>query len=240
MGCPLRSRDDVHTLKMPEKDEGLPHGFMFMRLTYLRGFEELMIDFMEEPPELRMLIDTVLAYNMRQIELQIEKDTHKITDGYPLMNFGDGLGMQNSMLIPPQLWRTYLKPCYAKMYRRCHEAGFNVYMHTDGHVLDIIPDLMECGVNVLNPQLDVNGADNLAKLCKGKLCLNVDLNRQKFPYWTPLEIDAHIAEAVNTLGALEGGLWLQAEIGPDVPIENIEAICASLTKHRAKFANRAA
>jgi hypothetical protein len=61
------------------------------------------------------------------------------------------------------------------------------------------------------------------------------LDRQAFPFFTPAECDAHIREAVETLGSPEGGLWLKAEIGPDVPLENIAAICNGLEKYRAWF-----
>ena len=108
-------------------------------------------------------------------------------------------------------------------------------MHTDGHIHEIIPDLIECGVNVVNPQIRANGLDNLVRVCKGKVCVNIDLDRQMFPFGTPADIDAHIREVVEKLGAPEGGLWLSAECAPDVPLENIEAICLALEKYRAYY-----
>ena len=77
-GHPVATRAAVRKLEPPAEDVGLPHGFMYMRLFYLRGFEELMIDFAEEPPELRMLIDTVLAYNVRQMELLLARHAEPI------------------------------------------------------------------------------------------------------------------------------------------------------------------
>jgi hypothetical protein len=56
-----------------------------------------------------------------------------------------------------------------------------------------------------------------------------------FPFATPEQIDAHVREAVEKLGSPEGGLWLSAECGPDVPLENIEAICQALEKYRGYF-----
>ena len=108
-------------------------------------------------------------------------------------------------------------------------------MHTDGHIVPIIKDLIECGVSVLNPQIGANGLDNLVRECKGKVCVSLDLDRQSFPFWGPAEIDAHVHEAVDKLGSPQGGLWLSAECGPDVPIDNIEAICQALEKYRAYY-----
>ena len=153
-----------------------------------------------------------------------------------LSTFGDDLGMQHRLAISPVKWRRYLKPCFTQIYQPFRDAGYYVYMHTDGHILEIIPDLVDSGVNVVNPQVGANGLDNLAEVCKGKVCVDLDLDRQQFPFFTPRDIDDHIHEAVDKLGAPEGGLWLKAEIGPDVPLANISAIFDALDKYRTYFA----
>jgi uroporphyrinogen decarboxylase len=229
-GHPVPRREDVRTLKAPMVDAGMPHGFMFLRLMDLRGYEELMIDFAEEPPELQQLIDIVLAYNMRQLELSISE-----SGGDRSIWFGDDLGTQKALPIRPETWRKYLKPCYAKLYERCHEEGIIVHMHTDGCIYEIIPDLIECGVDVLNPQVRANGLENLARTCKGKVCVQLDLDRQLFPFATAEEIHEHVRSAIEALGAPEGGLCLSAEVDDGVPIKNIEAICCALETHREVF-----
>ena len=225
------TRAGVHTLKAPEVHDGMPHGFMYMRLFYLRGFEELMIDFAEEPPELQMLIDIVLDYNVRELEYKIEQTG----PGEKFVYFGDDLGTQVGLAMGPAKWCKHLKPCFMKLYRRCKEVGWWVYMHTDGHCYEIIPDLKECGVDVVNPQIRANGLDNLARVCKGRICVNLDLDRQMFPFCRPDEIDAHVREAVEKLGSPEGGLWLLAEIGPDVPLGTCDAIFTALEKYRSYY-----
>ncbi len=233
-GNPLPTRESVQAFKAPFTPIGeLPHGFMFMRLYYLRGFEELMIDFAEEPPELQMLIDLVLEHNMRELEIILSKQ-----QGRRIIHFGDDLGMQHALPISPEKWRKYLKPCYMRLYSRCREAGHYVYMHSDGHMTEIIPDLIECGVDVINPQIRANGLENIARLCKGKVCVNLDLDRQMFPFCTPQDIDDHVRVAVETLGAPEGGLWLYAAPCENTPLENIEAICASMERYRSYFTGR--
>jgi uroporphyrinogen decarboxylase len=233
-GHPVPTREAVRALRMPEQDAGFPHGFMYLRLGDLRGFEELMVDFAEEPPELQMLIDTVLAYNLRQVPKRLAELAAQ--DGeQTIVYFGDDLGMQKSLPISPAKWLKYLKPCYRQIYQPFRDAGYYVYMHTDGHIVEIIPDLIDCGVNVVNPQIRANGLGNLAAVCKGQVCVDLDLDRQLFPFCSPQEIDDHIREAVGTLGSPEGGLWLKAEIGDDVPLENIEAIFSALERYRSYF-----
>ena len=233
-GHPVPTRADVHTLKVPEEDAGFPHGFMYLRLQDLRGFEELMVDFGEEPPELQMLIDKVLTYNLRQGQLLLEALQEQGRVG-TLVTFGDDLGMQQRLPISPRMWRKYLKPCFAAIYQPFRDAAFYIYMHTDGHIVEIIPDLVDCGVNVVNPQVGANGLDALAKTCKGKVCVDLDLDRQMFPFATPKQIDAHVREAVEVLGAPEGGLWLKAEIGDDVPLANVAAVFEALERYRLYF-----
>ena len=228
---PVPTRESVRSLRIPEEDDGMPHGFMYLRLGDLRGFEEIMVDFAEEPPELQMLIDKVLAYNLRLVRGRVAA----LREPEQLLYFGDDLGMQASLPMSPEKWRQYLKPCFAQIYKPVRDAGHYVYMHTDGHIVEIIPDLIDCGVNVLNPQVGANGLENLARACKGKVCVNLDLNRQMFPFWSPREIDEHVRDAVEALGSPEGGLWLFAEIADDVPLENVEAICQALERHSLAF-----
>jgi len=65
--------------------------------------------------------------------------------------------------------------------------------------------------------------ENLARECKGKVCVLLDLDRQLFPFCKPEDLDGHVREAVEALGLPEGGLMLHAECADDVPLENIEA-----------------
>jgi uroporphyrinogen decarboxylase len=215
---------------VPPTSGGLPHGFMYMRLYYLRGFENFMIDLMEEPPQLQKLIDMVLNYNMNELE-------KTLVNKPKLVGFGDDLGNQNSLPMSPKLWRKYLKPCFAKIFGACRDIGAHVYLHSDGHMLEIIPDLIECGLTILNPQIRANTLDGLVEYCKGKVCVNLDLDRQMFPFCTPKDIDDQVKEAVMKLGSKEGGLMLTAECAPDVPLENIEAICQAVEKYRLYYSN---
>jgi hypothetical protein len=72
-------------------------------------------------------------------------------------------------------------------------------------------------------------------VCKGKVCVDLDLDRQLFPFATPQQVDDHIKECVTELGSPEGGLWLKAECGPDVPLENIEAVCTAMERYRDMY-----
>ena len=225
-GHPLPEREDVNHLVAPKEDIGLPHGFMYLRLLDLRGFEEMMIDFAEEPPELQKLIDIVRDYNIRQMQNYVNATKDDI------VFVGDDNGMQKSLAIRPSTWRKYIGPAYKAIYDVAHKAGKLVYMHTDGCIWEVIPDMVAAGVNCVNPQIRANGLDKLVEVCKGKVCIDLDLDRQLFPFATPRQIEEHITECCEAMYLPEGGLMLCAECGEDVSLDKIETICSTLEKLR--------
>ena len=221
-GHPVKSREDIRTLKIPENRDGrMPHGFMYLRILDLRGFEEAMLDFADECDELQMLIDKITAYNCIQTEIIVQNAS-------PIIYFGDDLGMQKGLAIGPEKWRKYLKPSFTKIFGIARRAGLYVYLHTDGMIYEIIPDLFDAGAQMVNPQFRANGLDNLVRVCKGRYPINLDLDRQLFPYITPSQCRDHIYECVEALYLPAGGLGLSLELGPDVPLENAEALIGAL------------
>ena len=202
---------------------GLQHGFQYMRLYYLRGFTNLMIDLATDEPRIWDIIREVEDYNATVVRKYVEL-------GAEYMSFGDDLGLQRSLPMSPRMWRKFIKPSYDRILRPCREAELPVYLHTDGHVLEIIPDLIETGVRVLNPQIRANGLEGLQRMARGKVALNQDLDRQLFPFATPSQVEDHIGEVFEGLYLPAGGLMLLAEVGPDVPLDNLEAICTTFEK----------
>lgn len=212
------------------KDEGrvvwLGGDRFFERLHFLRGFENLMADFALNPPEVKRLIDLVLEHNMTLVRRCVGLAPD-------VVGFGDDLGTQTAPMMSPQHFAQHLAPGYRQQFQAARQAGAHVYFHCDGHILELIPQLMDCGVSVLNPQVGANGMDALAELCRGRLCLNLDLDRQGvLPFGTTKEVRDHVREAVSKLGTRQGGLMLYAECQPNVPLENTEAACRAMEEVR--------
>ena len=225
-GHPIKTKEDIRNLVIPpDRDGKLPHGFMYLRVLDLMGFDFAMMEFAYESEEIQNIIDKVLQYNCYQIEMIVNNQG-------PYMGFGDDLGMQKGLAIGPEKWRKYFKPAYKKMYDIVHKAGKLVYMHTDGMIYEIMPDLFDVGVNMINPQFRANGLDNLERVCKGKIPINLDLDRQLFPFATPSQLRDHVRECVETLYLPEGGLGLNIELNREVPIENMEAIIDEASKYQ--------
>jgi len=225
-GHPITSAEQIRTLQIPTNCDGrIPHGFMYLRLLDLCGFELGMELFATEQPELQMLIDKVVEHNVIQVSVAIENVGE-------MMVFGDDLGMQKGLAIGAPKWRRYLKPAFDKIYALPRERGKLIYMHTDGCIHEIMDDLVDCGVTMINPQIRANGLDNLVRVCRGRIPINLDLDRQLFPFTDPAGIHEHVEESVRRMYLPQGGLGLSIEIGDDVPLENMYALADAAEEFR--------
>ena len=216
--------------KAKEADEpvvgNMPHGFFFQRLYYLRGFANLMRDFFRRPPQVYELIDALTEYNLALVERFLR------FKGLDVISFGDDLGLQDRMPISPRTFREFIYPGYRRIFQRVREVGVHVYLHSDGHVIEVAEQLIEAGVDILNIQDLVNSIESIADLCKGRVCVDLDIDRQRItPFGAPEEVRRHIEYVVKTLSLREGGLMLVAGIYPPTPFENIKALVEAMENH---------
>lgn len=197
---------------------------LFDRLQFLRGLENLFIDFATGPPQLDALIEILLDYNMNAIGKWLDI-------GVDQLWFHGDIGSQNGLMMSPEAFRKYLKPAYMKMFHTCRAAGAHVHYSSDGNLLEIVDDLVECGVTSHDPQVGACGIDAIAATYNGKMCAMVDIDEQILPFCTPADIDDQVREIVAKVGSPEGGLMLYACPSADVPLANIEAICTAWERH---------
>ena len=130
------------------------------------------------------------------------------------------------------MWRRFFLPRYARMFAVARDAGVHVWFHTDGWILEIIEDLIEIGVTVLNPQHACMGTPRVGQIAGGRVCIRTNIDRQwVIPYGTPEEVAAAVKEAIGAFGRFNGGVLLHGEIGPEVPLENIEALYSSFYEY---------
>ncbi len=193
-------------------------GTLFERMQWLRKTENLLIDLAEDREELHELADRLVEWNINLI-------TRYLKAGVDGISFADDWGAQDRLLIHPKKWRLFFKPRYQRMFEVVKEAGKYVFFHTDGWTVDIWDDLIEIGVDVLNPQHTLMPRQLLEQKLAGKVCIRSDLSRQHIlPFGTPNQVREHVKETIELFGRFNGGLILHGEIGPDVPYENIVAM----------------
>jgi len=189
----------------------------FEQMQQLHGFEQTLVDLATNRPEIYRLRDDLLQFNLDWLD-------RWLANPYQGIHFADDWGSQTSLLISPRAWRSFFKPAYDAMFSKVRAAGMHVWYHSDGQISDIMPDLLELGVNVLNCQASVIGVEKL-KPYAGKICFRTDLDRQHLlPFASPDEVRRYIHELFAALGTPEGGIIACGEVIEDVPLANIEAM----------------
>jgi hypothetical protein len=176
------------------------------------------MDLAEEPPQLPRLIEMVLSHNVRLIAKCLEC-------GVNIFIFHDDLGTQKQLMMNPKTFRKWLKPGYVRMWEPIRSAGQYVELHSDGMIWEVLPDVIEAGVDIINPQVAVNGIDTVQRICKDRVCIKANLDDQHIiPHGYPQEIREHVREVVMKLGSPHGGLGIEAKLIGEVPMENLEAL----------------
>ena len=206
-------------------DGDLRHGHTFLQLCDLRGYENLLFDMMDEEPRLNELISQLEEFNLALVKRFVKA-------GCASMGYAEDLGMQIGPMLPPDLFRRYIKPSYTRLMKPAKEAGIPIRMHSDGDIRTLADDLIDSGVQVINLQDLVNGIDWIADRFRGKICVELDIDRQRItPYGTPKEIDALIYEEVKKIALPSGGLCMVYGLYPGVPLENAKAVMDAMEKY---------
>ncbi len=198
---------------------------LFDRLYFLRGFKNLMRDIVTDDPHLPKLLDMLQEHEVTLIRKWLEI-------GVDIIGFHTDIGMQTGLMISPDQFRRHIKPWFTNIFHTCRRAGVHVYLSSDGRLVDIVEDLVEAGVSAHDPQFRANTLEGIERAYKGRMCIDLDLDRQMFAFCEPREIDEQIRESAERLNAPEGGLMMKAEVsGTNVPLENIEAICDAMERY---------
>jgi uroporphyrinogen decarboxylase len=199
---------------------------LWQRMFYLHGYRATLEDLLVKPERCAQLRDLILGVMVRRVERLCRLDA---LDG---IHFRDDWGTQQALMIRPQLWRDFFKPAYARLFALARDANKHVWFHSDGAIGEIVPDLVEIGVQVLNPQVDVIGRDRLRALCGPETCIQADIDRQTIlPYGSPEEVRAAVRTDLAALASPAGGYIGRGEAAGDVPLENLEALFDEVTKH---------
>lgn len=141
------------------------------RYQFLRGSENAMMDLADPDDLTRGVLRAVHEYNMREFEFWATTDVDALF-------FLDDWGSQDRLLIRPDLWREVFKPMYAQYAQIAHGAGKFLFMHSDGHILSILPDLIDAGIDAVNSQLFCMDLAEVAEVAKGKITFWGEIDRQ--------------------------------------------------------------
>lgn len=190
----------------------------FERMQFLRGSENLYIDLAYGTKEMMRLREIVHDFFLHEMELWAKTDV----DG---VSFMDDWGAQGALLIAPDMWRALFKPLYADYCRILHQASKFAFFHSDGCITEIIPDLIEIGVDALNSQLFCQDIEALGRRFKGQITFWGEIDRQYIlPFGSVEDVRQAVRRVRRALDDGRGGVVAQCEWGIGVPKENIEAV----------------
>lgn len=188
----------------------------------LRGMETMMMDLVSDLDLAKAILEIPFRYHLIAAKKLVEM-------GVDAIWVGDDIGAQNAMVMSPELWRNVFKPMWAEFFGTLKGINPNLKIayHSDGVIYPIIPDMIEVGLDILNPiQPASMDPAALKKQFGDKLCFWGSIDEQHtLPFGTPDDVRREVLTRLDTIGA-SGGLI----IGPthhvqlDTPLENFWAM----------------
>ncbi|MHB8278314.1 MAG: uroporphyrinogen decarboxylase family protein [Candidatus Humimicrobiaceae bacterium] len=195
----------------------------------LRGLEKLMMDFVLNEELANRILDIPFNYH-----LTAGKKLVKL--GVDIIWTGDDMGGQEGMLISPQLWRKYFKPRMAKLYSDLKSINPNLKIayHSDGNIYPIIDDLVEIGLDILNPIQPKSMDPYYLKKRYGKnlsLWGTIDI-QETLPFGTTQDVENEVKERIKNLAPNSGFIISPTHhVQIDTPLENFFTFWESIEKY---------
>ena len=196
-------------------------GSIFEQAWYLRGMQELLVDMVETPQMAHDLLGRTAAFQRRAA-------TEFARAGVDIVITGDDVATQRGLMMRIDMWRAFLKPLQAATVRAVKEANpaAAVFYHCDGNVEALIPDLIETGIDILNPiQPECMDPAAVKERYGGRLSFWGTVSVQRtMSRGTPDDVRAEVRRRIRTAGRGGGLILAPAHVlAPEVPWENITA-----------------
>jgi len=193
----------------------------------LRGYERLLSDMALEPDLAERILEIPYQFHLAAAKKLVEL-------GVDMIWSGDDVGAQHAMLISPRMWRRFFKPRMASFIAalKAINPAVKVAYHSDGNILPIIPDLIEIGLDILNPvQPACMDPVQLKREFGQHLCFWGSIDEQyTLPFGTPDTVRREVLQRLSTLGK-DGGLILGPthHVQLDTPMENFWAMVNAIS-----------
>ena len=229
-----RLKEDIASLNADEPMAiVLPLSLFFETAWALRGFENYLMDMIDRPEMSDFLLGKTALF-LKQLGLRA---IEAAGDQIDIVWSASDVGMQTGMIFSPDLWRSRVKPWHRELIEPFKRMGFKTRYHTDGSVAPIIEDLVEMGLDLLDPiQPNTPGmdAENLRKLFGGRLSFYGGVDAQNLlPHGKADQVEREVLRLIRVLGE-KGGYVVAGcnAIQPDVPIENILTLFRTAREYR--------
>ena len=224
------ARQDIDRIKNKKEKMTVTYsGSLFEWSKNIRGEEVFFMDLYDNPEAIRVLIEKVSDFT-----LSLASNLQNA--GVDILSFYDDFGAQDRLQIDPVHWRKFVKPGWAKIWKKVTENNPDtiIFLHSCGCIEEIIPDLIEIGLDVLHPiQPETMDVYKIASNYQKDLAIWGTISCQNtIPFGTPADVDFEIKDRVEKMGKKGGFLISPANImGPEVPLENIRAYHKACEKY---------
>jgi uroporphyrinogen decarboxylase len=201
----------------------------------LRGYERMLSDFVLNPDLAEAILEIPYRYHLAAAKKLVNL-------GVDMVWIGDDVGAQKSMLISPTMWRKFLKSRLANFISEIKSINpkLKVAYHSDGVIYPIIPDLIEIGLDVLNPiQPACMNPAELKREYGDRLCFWGSIDEQHtLPFGSEEDVRSEVMNRLKTVGR-RGGLILGPthHVQLDTPMENFWAMVRTITDTRYSSIN---
>ncbi|MGO8694853.1 MAG: uroporphyrinogen decarboxylase family protein [Rectinemataceae bacterium] len=226
---PVYSTILANNKRYPEAFHMLSIGFsLFERAWSLTGMEELMVWMITEPSFVHDLLDRITLYNIALINQAAD------IGGIDCVHLGDDWGSQHGPLISPEMWREYVKPRFKRTCDAVKARGLALSLHCCGNVEALMPDIVECGVDVFDPfQPEAMDIWKLYRDFGNRLAFWGGLSVQSiFPYGTVQDVQIEGERLIREMGSNGGYILAPSHaLTDDIPPQNIQAFI-DLAKHQ--------
>lgn len=204
-------------------------GSVFETAWFMRGMEQLFVDISCDRPSSDFLLDRITDIVARSAGRLAEA-------GLDLLILGDDIAAQTGLMMSLGMYREHFKPRLTKIIRAAKEANPDIliFYHSDGNVWDAIPDLIEAGIEVLNPvQPECLDPARVKETFGDRLSFFGTVSvQQTMPFGTPDEVRREVKLRIETVGQGGGLLLAPAHVlQPDTPWENVVAFFEAVTDH---------
>ncbi len=182
-------------------------GFTFFeRMHYLRGFEQLLVDMHTDPEMVHELAERVIAYPIG-VAREVGKRFRGRIDG---MSMTDDWGTQTQTIVGLPMWREFFKDRYRQLFDAIHDAGMHAWMHSCGHVNDVLEEWIDCGLDSVNLQQPTNlGIEEIGRLYRGRICFESLCDIQMtLPFGTDDDVRREAKLLLEHWATPEGGFVL--------------------------------
>lgn len=192
---------------------------------YLRGAEQILVDLALDAPMVGALFGRIRQFYLDYLERILDAAKGKID----IVVTGDDFGAQDGLLLSPEAWRTHLRPGFAEYLALLKSHKVTSMHHTCGSVVEIIPDMIECGLDILQsiqPEARGMALADLKRKFGARLCFQGGISIQKtMPYGTPDDVRRDV-KALADIARADGGyiFCTSHNIQADTPTENILAL----------------